>query len=218
MAKGADMNAKDMLGQTAVAHALVEGHDKTATFLVTAGADWDIDVPVRDELPWPLFSFCVANGKSSVVKAIVRRMRADGLEGAAVIARLERAAGLAVIKRSLPSLKALVEEGLDVAQVRCDVGTAGLLIVGGLLHVACQYRHQEKVAFLVTQGCDALAPDSFGHLPHHIAAMCDDLEVLQWLLGNVPGLHPDLEVGRGKLAGLTALYFAATNGSIDVVK
>ncbi len=116
VAKGADMNAEDERGMTAVVHALAKGHDETATFLVTAGADWDITVPMSDGLPCSLSNFVVKRGPISVVKAIMRRMRAGGLDGAAFHERLERAAIAAVTEPSLPSLKALVEEGLDVAQ------------------------------------------------------------------------------------------------------
>ena len=138
VAKGADMNALDDKGMTAVVGAVAAGHAETATFLVTAGADWDITVPITGCLPSPLLDFVVGPGMISVVKAIVRRMRADGLEGAAIRERLERAATAAVAMRSLPSLKALMEEGLDVAQVRCadEVTMAGEGVVGGLLHFA----------------------------------------------------------------------------------
>ncbi len=216
VAKGAGMDAKDEEGMTVLAFAVLEGDADTATFLVTAGADWDTTVPMRDGLPCPLLDFVVGHGMVSVVKAIVRRMRADGLEAAAFHERLERAAALAVMKQSLPSLKALMEEGLDVAQVRCVMSeVARSRIVGGLLHLACQHGHQEMAAFLVAQGCDPLAPDSIGRLPHHVAAISARLEVLQWLLGNIPDLHPDLESSG---SGLTAFFFAARRGHLDVVK
>ncbi len=222
VAKGADMSAKDEEGKTALAHAVLKGHAETAAFLVTAGADWDITVTGDDGRPQPLFDVAVARGTISVVKAIVRRMPAEGPEGAASYERLERAAAVAVTNRSLPSLKVLMEEGLDVAQVLCEHEMAGEGVVGGLLHCACQFGHQyqEMIAFLVAQGCDALAWDSFGRLPQHVAAMFGHLEVLQWLVGNVPGLHPDLG-GGGNLTvppGHTALYFAAFSGHLDVAK
>ncbi len=213
-AKGADMNAKDETGQTAVVHAVAAGHAETSTFLVTAGADWDVTIPMTGGLPLPLFNFVVGRGMISVVKAIVRRMRADGLDGAALDERLEKAALPAVIKPSLPSLETLMEEGLDVAQVHCQNEVAGERVVtGGLLHLACQYGAQEVVAFLMEQGCDALARDFRGRLPHHVAAIFGHLEALRWLLGTVPALHPDLEAS----SGITALYFAAAQGHLDIV-
>jgi len=116
-----------------------------------------------------MFHYVVRRGMISVVKAIVRRMRADGLEGAAVHKRLESAAELAVTALSLPSLKALVEEGLDVAQARVEEDVAGKRVVSGLLHFAYRWGAKGIVPFLVEQGCDALARDSDGCMIHHVA-------------------------------------------------
>jgi len=72
-------------------------------------------------------------GRFDQVQRVVER--GNWLEGAAFHERLDRAAAVAVTNRSLPSLKILMEEGLDVAQVLCEHEMAGEGVVGGLLHL-----------------------------------------------------------------------------------
>jgi len=51
VAKGADVKAEDEDGETAVVCAMATKHAEAATFMVTAGADWDITVPLGAGLP-----------------------------------------------------------------------------------------------------------------------------------------------------------------------
>ena len=162
--KGADVNAKNEGGLSALHAAIQEGQEEAALYLIeeAAAAVYDPDAPV------PALSYAAAFSLCRVMSAIVRWMRTDEVDSATVAAEIGPAA-LCAIEKEVELLKALVEEGLDVDQ-------APVITVGGsslerpLFHHACAHGNREAAAWLLERGCDPLARNSWGERAHHVLA------------------------------------------------
>ena len=69
LARGADVNAKERRGQTALMWAAAEGHAEVVELLLKAGADFR--TPLPDSGFTPLF-FAVREGRTDVVRALLK--------------------------------------------------------------------------------------------------------------------------------------------------
>ena len=170
VAKGADVNTREALGLTPLRTAISHWHEEAALYLVE-------EPPVAVYEP----DACASRGALGlaatslyrVMRAIVRRMRAEGLDSATVASEMGAAAHSAISMKKLEALKALVEEGLDVDQAHVvvkDWKTNDRL----LLHQACVKGDREAATLLVERGCDPLAHNSHGHRAHHVLAAQED--------------------------------------------
>jgi hypothetical protein len=181
--------------------------------LEEAGASWQHrsgkwDVPLESEY-----------GKlhRQLIKAILRRMRAEGQSEETVAERMADVARLAVERGRLAALRALLEEGFDMTRL-VAVERDGERFLVGLLTLACVCGDQAVVSFLVEQGCDPLRPDPTGLLPHHSAAAGGRLPVLRWLMNRCAETLPVDTEAVGAWGRATALHGAAEGGHLDVVK
>ena len=178
-AKGANLNAKSKAGSTALEMAIRQGQEEAALYLVeeTAAAVYDLQLPVRGLCYAARYSEC------RVMHAVVRRMRADGVDNATVAREVEGEA-LFAIEKKVESLEALLEEGLDVSHAPLVVvGDWDGLRVGQhvkvmeeaicstpLFHFACCRKDRDVAALLVERGCDPLAHHGRGRRVHHVVA------------------------------------------------
>jgi ankyrin repeat protein len=200
VAKGAQLEVKDSKNFTAIMHAM-------GALLEEAGAAWD-------GLGYDLVSNGARLGVARVVQALVRRMRADGKDEATVAGVLSSAVSDAIEKADVAMLKVVVGAGADVKSVEFRVKTEhGKLVKTTALHAACQSGSQEVVEYLIAQGCDPLEADELGFLPHHGAAGCGKLPLLQWLLSRY-----SIPLDTAGHCGGTALHFAALQGRFDTVE
>ena len=181
VAKCANVNAKSKAGSTALEIAIRHGQEKAALYLVEKAA-----VAVYDpDAPMSALSLAADLFRRRLMRAIVRRMRADGVDSATVAAEMGGAA-LCAIEKGVESLEAPLEEGLDVdeAPVVIRHGESYKCL---LFHHACIYGNREAAALLVERGCDPLARNARGDRVHHVlAANKDCLPMLQWLMASLP--------------------------------
>jgi ankyrin repeat protein len=202
-ARGAAANVKDDKGRSVLQYAIVQQRDEAAAFLVAeAGAAWKLE----DTKAQTVLHVGACAGLPQLVRATLRRMRADGLDDAAITAHVEEAGGVSfALRRGVAHLEVLMEEGgLDVARRGQH-----------LLHAACKAGHGEAVDFLLAKGCDPLEHDDAGLLPHHHAAKTGNLPLLQSLVRGA-GVSVDAE-GVGNAKGTTALLLAALRGNLAMV-
>lgn len=91
--KGMEVDAVDKLGETALAHAMFAKEEGCTVYLLEeAGASWRAtirDAP-RDE-SISMVGLAISTGIPHVVKAVMQRMRADGLDGEGLLEYVERA-------------------------------------------------------------------------------------------------------------------------------
>lgn len=210
IAKGADVCATSDTGGTALGWATYVKMEDCALKLLAAGASWRGSVE-----GWGLLKLAAANNLPRLVRALVRRMQADGEKEAAVTERMAEAARAATVEGRVASLRALVDGGLDVAAARCDAeGVCGDIVRSGLLNLAIVTGQQKAAAFLIEQGCDPRAPgDDRGDWPHHIAVAHGHLPILQWLVSTFH-IYVDTPYGDGT----TPLQLAAADGRLDMVQ
>ena len=209
VAKGANVNAKNEQGLTALHAALCQQQEAAALYLVeeAATAVYDTDFSLSALAYVATFSLC------RVIHVILRRMRADGVDSATVAVEMGAAAHFAIKK--VESLKALLEEGLDVDQAP-PLDRDGYSYELPLFHHACVYGNREAAALLVERGCDPLARNGLGQRAHHLMAVHEDgLPMLQWLMASflIP-LDEPAAIFSG-VSGVTMLHFAATTGRLE---
>jgi ankyrin repeat protein len=77
LARGADVNRADSLGQTAIYAAASRGHEEVVTLLLRAGAD--IRLRGKFDLWSPLTAACYS-GHLGVTRLLLRHMRGEGLD------------------------------------------------------------------------------------------------------------------------------------------
>ena len=119
----------------------------------------------------------------------------------------------------MESLKALVEEGLDVNQAPHMADGKGGSFEHPLFHHACIKGNREKAALLLERGCDPLAHDGRGQWAHHSVAACEDgLPMLQWLTTAFPIPVDEPATTLGGETGMTMLHCAATTGRLETVQ
>jgi ankyrin repeat protein len=230
VAKGAEVDAEDEFGQTAITFALVKGHESTALYLLEearAGLYFSFRRPGGRILEYSMVSAAAMSPLSpaSLVKPILRRMRADGLADAVIAAEIQTAASHAIRNGNLHMLKPLLEEGLDLKRGYIDEDG----VQKAFLHDACATGSQELVAFLCDHGCDPFEGNGRNAMPHHAAAVEGHTAILQWLRARYPTIPLDAracacsacvnEEGKEDRAGAsTALHMAAVRGHLDTVQ
>jgi ankyrin repeat protein len=204
VAKGAQVEAVSEDGHTALIYAAAEEQEDAALYLLEeAGAAWDVGGEEYNAL-----SAAATHGLVRLSKAILRRMRAESMEEEAIVGHMKKAADHAAYCGHVAVLRLLTEEGLTLS----DVNVKGL----PLLNVACGAGQQEAAAFLIEQGCDPLAHDASGLMPHHAAAAWGHLALLQWLLQRC-SIPVNTEATAPSL-GAPALHIAAAHGHLETVQ
>jgi ankyrin repeat protein len=212
VAKGAAVDMRDEDGKTAMDRAAWNGKEETAIYLLEeTGASWQVPGG------WGVLLLSRSGDVNrSLLRAILRRMRVDGLDEAVVTFQMGEAAAGAVARGIIPMLQALMEEGLDPTRP-VGIHRGNKPDLAGLLEVACDSGNQEAAVFLMEHGCDPLESCRFGWMPHHAAARRGRLPLLRWLFDRTPGVHVNTEA-VGLNAGATALHFAAEGGHMHLVK
>jgi ankyrin repeat protein len=201
--KGAQVDLEDNEGGTVLIHAAAGEQEDAALYLLEeADAVWNTGGEEYNALP-----AAAEKGLSRLVKAILRRMRAEALDEEAISGCMEKAAAYGVGHGQVAVLQALAEERRSLSGV----------IVNGttLLHLACFAGKQEAAAFLILQDCDPLTHDDRGLMPHHAAAADGRLALLQWLLQRCT-IPVDAE-GTVPSLGAMALHIAALKGHLETV-
>ena len=202
--KGADVNTKNDLGATPLQVAIYKGGEEAALYLVeeAAAAVYDPDMQA--------LSLAASYSTGRVMRAIVRRMRADGVASATLAEEMGAAARFAIEKKKVELLKALIEEGFDVEQASVE---------HSLFHHACMHGNRETAALLVERGCDLLARNSLGGRVHHVVAGFEDgLPMLKWLMASFPIPLDEAALTPDGVTGMTMLHFAAWYGRLETVQ
>lgn len=131
----------------------------------------------------------------------------------AFLEEMGAAAGRGVVAGALDSLRALVEEGLDVTITPAEYQFGKSAAYRVTLLVKATSEGQKEVAeYLVGQGLDPLILLE-GVMPHHLAALHGHTAVLEWLLAQFSILL-DVDTSDGS----TALYLSAANRQMETVR
>lgn len=184
-AAGADVNAKNSLGFTALHGAAAYGHAHTLQALLDAGAD----VRATDEKGNGVLHVAALHG----VPAEVIRLLVDA--GAVVDAQTTLQTTplhMAMFKRHEHVMQALIAAGADV-RVQNSVGTSAL-------HLAAEHgAGQEAIQQLIAAGADLAAQDKSGATPLLVAVEKHQLGVVQVLLAAGVGADTQAHCGMSPL-------------------
>jgi ankyrin repeat protein len=171
---GADINARDEEGYTALMFAAHEGYIEIVRILLNAGAD----VNARGENCPSAIDLAVEQCHTEIVK--------DLLQAGAVIDKAPNHCGvltnldLAVLHNNIEIVQALIQAGVDVNEqyFAKDAGRTGFI---ALMHAA-NHGYAKMVQTLIAAGANVNAKDSFGATALMEAALYGHLEVVELLL------------------------------------
>lgn len=188
---GADINARNSVGQTALCVAASKGDEETVKFLLELGAE------IGSALGW-----AAKRGQEAVVRLLLERDKSIIEMGSP-----ENRTPLhqAVICGFDGVVKILLENGGDIS-ARDQ---------GGLtpLHHAVDRNHKKVVKLLLENGADCHALNHSSWMPIHYAAIMDTSgEIMKMLVAN--GVDVNARIPQ---SGKMALHYAARNGQWEVV-
>jgi ankyrin repeat protein len=184
LGEGADVNARDRLGRTALLNAAAYGHARLVGLLLEAGAGPDLKT---DEGVTPLMCAPDEEIGSLLVEA-----------GADVNAEQHGFTALmaAAIHGRCPLLRLLIDTGADIEAAEFRGFTP--------LMLACQHGRREAVAALIGAGADVNRAMASGWTALLEAASKPDAEVVRMLLA--AGARTDAEDHQGRTAASLARH------------
>lgn len=186
--KGADINAKNEYGWTALTYASDEGHLNMVKYLVDNGADIDSEaLTVTRNLE--IFEYLLEKGNVDINSVGYLGMTALSLSS--------------IEEGDLEMFKYLLKKGADV-NVKNDDGSTALMI-------ASLYGNLEMVKYLIENGADINAKDNDGSTALIYASKWANLEEVEYLVKN------GTDINIKDIEGKTALDWATTDEIKEVL-
>ncbi|MGD9305940.1 MAG: ankyrin repeat domain-containing protein [Desulfobacterales bacterium] len=165
LASGADVNGRDMLGETPLHLAAVRGYKETSTLLVAKGAD----VNAEDRRGLTPLHAAAWMGHTEIVTMLIT-------EGADISARDKdgvAALHAAALAGRKDTVALLITKGAVINAKNEDGMTP--------LHAAALSGHKETVALLIARGADVNAENEVGLTPLNVASQKGYLAIVELL-------------------------------------
>ena len=212
IAKGADVNAENIKGETPIQFAADKGHKKVVKLLIEKGADFSLhlaarlgdiarvkssiedgaDVNTKDIGGDTPLHIAAAKGHEEVVKLLI--------EKGATIANLH----IASYMGNLEKAEAFINDGADINSTDGH-GYAPL-------HYAAQNGQKEAAELLIAKGADVNVKNWGGETPLYIAAAKGQMEVAELLIAK------GADVDGKNNSGYVPLSWAVWNEDRDMIK
>jgi ankyrin repeat protein len=212
--QGADVNAAQGDGMTALHWAAQQGDAEIVSMLVAAGANIRATTRLGGFTPIHLASQA---GHAQIVAALIAagsNVNAKTTTGASPLMMAAKAGSADTVTR-------LVENGADINAKEGAYGQTALMVAAGL-------NRAEVVKLLLARGADAKAASTVVDLNKLTAVVEADLVRGQVQSGPTPVANPGEVIGVtrpyryneliGTQGGLTALLFAARQGAMDAAR
>lgn len=211
LANGADINATNEWGKTALHVAANSGYGDIVELLLDSGAD----VNAHDRGGWtPLHSALSGDLEMTVLESLVAR-------GANV--EEPTPTGFTPLhflawRGNIAGLRLLFAHGaeVDAGKGTCHTGTP--------LHQASKHGHVEAIKLLLSKGATVDSKDQYGRTPLHLAAMKGHRDPVESLLAcgaevdaRMTGKPQEYDDDKAR-PGWTSLHLAAANGHVDVAE
>jgi len=145
---GADLNAKDKDGKTALMYAAENGHADAVRSLLDKGAD----VNAKDNGGWTAKDWALYNNKSNVVPILEEAEKR--LTSTATASKSENKLIDAAGSGDVSSVQTLLNKGANI-ELKNEYGYTALMY-------AAYYGHADVVRFLLNKGADVNAKDTYG--------------------------------------------------------
>jgi ankyrin repeat protein len=207
ISKGADVNIKDIYGQTPIQIAPHIGNAEVVIQLVSKGAE----INIKNSIGRTPLHDTVYHNQFQIVKYLV----SQGAEINTKDIRSKTPLHDGVINNNVEISKYLITKGADVNVKDGDGKTS--------LHYAVINENLPLIKTLVSTGADVNIRNKFNRIPLHYAADEGYLEIVKYLI--LIGSEIDakaafyLQMGSVELIlGCTSLHLAARNGHLEVTK
>ncbi len=191
LAAGADVNASDDDGGTALHWAVAKDNLEIARLLLQHGADPNAGAD-RDMAPLGLAAI---GGRTKMATLLCEHGAEVNHRGVGDESALHTAA----YEGHAEVVEALLQHGAEIDITKEDGSTP--------MSMAARYRHSDAVKVLVNWGANVNAQDTRGWTPLHIAARYGTLEHVRLLL------ERGADVASRTVDGATPLFVAASRGS-----
>ena len=195
LSAGADVNASDQDGETALMRAAEHGHSEIVKLLLEHGAD----VRTSSNFSWSALSYAVCTNHAETIELLISaggdvNQRAGGFSGSATPLELAASRGF------LDLMEVLVKAG---AQINCETCH--------VLEAASQAGELEAVKLLLAAGADVNAKTRTSRTALIEAARCGHTEIVKVLVA------AGAEIDHEDDSGYTALMLATLLGHSDIV-
>ncbi|XP_024525341.1 ankyrin repeat domain-containing protein 65 isoform X2 [Selaginella moellendorffii] len=205
---GADPNARDKRGKTALHEACSQGHDKCVEALLRAGAL----VSAHKTNGFTPLHYAAATGRASIISILLASFGFSGANACDRDHKGEQAIHLAARGGFVPAVEILLAHGASGNAASNNGRTRYFQVKASSVHTASLHGHELVLRLLLSSGADPAACDTGGSQPIHDAAAGGHVGCMELLT------HLGADPNASDCAGCTPLHRGSSAGEVDAAR